>query len=111
MSSDPLYSCFMFWPDNEPLPEQGQIRPSDLFSTPVRIAPLVVKLCLISHGTLSTLLFLIQGTKVRSNTNRVTGFARNAAILTGGEGKFARHAIHVSVFYCSCLRRCSEGTL
>lgn len=34
VSSDPLYSCFMFWPDNEPLPEQGQIRPSDLFGAP-----------------------------------------------------------------------------
>ncbi|SRR5258708_2913901 len=48
VSSDPLYSCFMFWPDNEPLPEQGQIRPSNLFGAPVRIALLIVKLCLIS---------------------------------------------------------------
>jgi hypothetical protein len=41
VSSDPLFSCFMFWPDNEPLPEQGQIRPSSLIGVPVRIAPLV----------------------------------------------------------------------
>ena len=28
VSSDPLAPCIMYWPDNEPLPEQGQIRPS-----------------------------------------------------------------------------------
>jgi hypothetical protein len=49
VSSDPLYSCFLFWPDNEPLPELGQIRPSNIFCDPVRIVPLVVKLCLISR--------------------------------------------------------------
>ncbi|KAJ7931903.1 hypothetical protein B0H13DRAFT_1593762 [Mycena leptocephala] len=27
VSSDPLSPCIMFWPENEPLPEQGQIRP------------------------------------------------------------------------------------
>ncbi|PCH43070.1 hypothetical protein WOLCODRAFT_121468 [Wolfiporia cocos MD-104 SS10] len=27
ISSDPLAPCIMYWPDNEPLPEQGQIRP------------------------------------------------------------------------------------
>lgn len=37
VSSDPLSSCFLFWPDNEPLPEQGQIRPSTLVGFPVRI--------------------------------------------------------------------------
>ncbi|OBZ74991.1 hypothetical protein A0H81_05414 [Grifola frondosa] len=26
---DPLAPCVMYWPDNEPLPEQGQIRPID----------------------------------------------------------------------------------
>lgn len=30
VSSDPLNPCVMYWPDNEPLPEQGQIRPSGL---------------------------------------------------------------------------------
>ncbi|KAI9512156.1 hypothetical protein F5148DRAFT_1273909 [Russula earlei] len=34
VSSDPLSSCFLFWPDNEPLPEQGQIRPSSLVGVP-----------------------------------------------------------------------------
>lgn len=38
VSSDPLSSCFLFWPDNEPLPEQGQLRPSTLVGVPVRIA-------------------------------------------------------------------------
>ncbi|KAL1742084.1 hypothetical protein HDZ31DRAFT_44029 [Schizophyllum fasciatum] len=34
ISSDPLLPCFMFWPDNEPFPEQGQIRPSHLSGVP-----------------------------------------------------------------------------
>ncbi|KAF9561600.1 hypothetical protein CPC08DRAFT_425076 [Agrocybe pediades] len=35
ISSDPLSPCIMYWPDNEPFPEQGQIRPSGL----VGVAP------------------------------------------------------------------------
>jgi len=27
ISNDPLSPCILFWPDNEPFPEQGQIRP------------------------------------------------------------------------------------
>jgi hypothetical protein len=27
--------CIMYWPDNEPFPEQGQIRPSNLAGMPV----------------------------------------------------------------------------
>ncbi|KAF8621477.1 hypothetical protein AX15_007768 [Amanita polypyramis BW_CC] len=30
VSNDPLSPCIMYWPDNEPLPEQGQIRPGGL---------------------------------------------------------------------------------
>lgn len=30
ISNDPLAPCVMFWPDNEPLPEPGQIRPAQL---------------------------------------------------------------------------------
>ncbi|CAK5271778.1 unnamed protein product [Mycena citricolor] len=30
VSTDPLSPCIMYWPDNEPLPEQGQIRPGSL---------------------------------------------------------------------------------
>ncbi|KAG2005958.1 hypothetical protein CC2G_002323 [Coprinopsis cinerea AmutBmut pab1-1] len=30
ISSDPLSPCIMYWPDNEPFPEQGQIRPSNV---------------------------------------------------------------------------------
>lgn len=30
ISSDPLSPCIMYWPDNEPFPEQGQIRPGGL---------------------------------------------------------------------------------
>lgn len=43
VSSDPLSSCFLFWPDNEPLPEQGQIRPSDLVGFSVRTVVPVFK--------------------------------------------------------------------
>ncbi|KAJ7816206.1 hypothetical protein B0H14DRAFT_2374726 [Mycena olivaceomarginata] len=28
ISRDPLSPCIMCWPDNEPFPEQGQIRPT-----------------------------------------------------------------------------------
>lgn len=37
VSSDPLSPCIMYWPDNEPFPEQGQIRPSGLMGVPVRL--------------------------------------------------------------------------
>ncbi|KAJ7860571.1 hypothetical protein B0H14DRAFT_2441954 [Mycena olivaceomarginata] len=39
VSSDPLSQCIMYWPDNEPFPEQGQIRPTlpcDLSNLPIR---------------------------------------------------------------------------
>jgi len=35
ISSDPLSPCIMYWPDNEPFPEQGQIRPGNLVGVPV----------------------------------------------------------------------------
>ena len=35
ISSDPLSPCIMYWPDNEPFPEQGQIRPSGLVGVAV----------------------------------------------------------------------------
>ena len=36
VSSDPSVPCIMYWPDNEPFPEQGQIRPNTLAGVPVR---------------------------------------------------------------------------
>lgn len=36
ISSDPLTPTLMFWPDNEPLPEPGQIRPANLSNVHVR---------------------------------------------------------------------------
>ncbi|KAI0039523.1 hypothetical protein FA95DRAFT_1550342, partial [Auriscalpium vulgare] len=36
VSHDPVAPCVVFWPDNEPLPEQGQIRPSVVVGYPVR---------------------------------------------------------------------------
>lgn len=38
ISSDPLNPCILYWPDNEPFPEQGQIRPSGLVGVPVSLA-------------------------------------------------------------------------
>lgn len=35
ISTDPLSPCVMYWPDNEPFPEQGQIRPSTVMGVPV----------------------------------------------------------------------------
>lgn len=37
ISSDPLNPCIMFWPDNEPFPDQGQIRPSGLVGISVSV--------------------------------------------------------------------------
>ncbi|KIM77391.1 hypothetical protein PILCRDRAFT_825351 [Piloderma croceum F 1598] len=34
ISTDPLSPCVMYWPDNEPFPEQGQIRPSSIMGVP-----------------------------------------------------------------------------
>ncbi|KAL0952355.1 hypothetical protein HGRIS_006635 [Hohenbuehelia grisea] len=34
VSSDPMMPCIMYWPDNEPFPEQGQIRPSGITGSP-----------------------------------------------------------------------------
>jgi hypothetical protein len=34
VSTDPLSPCIIFWPDNEPFPEQSQIRPSILVGVP-----------------------------------------------------------------------------
>jgi hypothetical protein len=36
ISSNPLLPCVMYWPDNEPYPEQGQIRPQGPTGTQVR---------------------------------------------------------------------------
>lgn len=35
ISSDPLSPCIMWWPDNEPFPEQGQIRPNNVVGVAV----------------------------------------------------------------------------
>ncbi|KAI0790913.1 hypothetical protein C8Q75DRAFT_79525 [Abortiporus biennis] len=39
VSSDPLAPCIMYWPDNEPLPERGQVRP--LGSTMIQYPPII----------------------------------------------------------------------
>lgn len=37
VSNDPLAPCIIYWPDNEPFPEQGQIRPGGLVTSHVRL--------------------------------------------------------------------------
>ncbi len=49
----------------------------------------------LTRSIRSILLSSIQGTRVQLSTNQVTGFARNAIILTGEGEKSARRAIHV----------------
>ncbi|KZT03322.1 uncharacterized protein LAESUDRAFT_729349 [Laetiporus sulphureus 93-53] len=39
VSGDPMTPCIMYWPDNEPLPEQGQIRP--LGSSVISYPPII----------------------------------------------------------------------
>ncbi|CAL1698017.1 unnamed protein product [Somion occarium] len=39
ISTDPLMPCIMYWPDNEPLPERGQIRP--LGSAVIQYPPII----------------------------------------------------------------------
>ncbi|RDB23512.1 hypothetical protein Hypma_009234 [Hypsizygus marmoreus] len=39
ISSDPLAPCIMYWPDNEPFPEQGQIRPNGVVGVPCSQQP------------------------------------------------------------------------
>jgi hypothetical protein len=95
ISSDPLAPCILFWPDNEPRPEQGQIRPSSLVGVPVRLASLRAYACL-TRTIHSTLLSLIQAIEVRLNINPVIGYARNATISTGADGRSVRRAILVS---------------
>jgi hypothetical protein len=37
ISRDPMVPCIMYWPENEPLPEAGQMRPASLTGMPVRV--------------------------------------------------------------------------
>jgi hypothetical protein len=56
ISSDPLSPCVMYWPDNEPFPEQGQIRPSCMAGIAVCLSFLDISF--FSAFLLSPLLFL-----------------------------------------------------
>jgi hypothetical protein len=47
VSTDPLSPCIMYWPDNEPLPEPGQIRPSNLVGVAVRIEATHIRIILL----------------------------------------------------------------
>lgn len=43
ISTDPTAPCIMYWPDNEPLPERGQIRPSGSAVIQVRTLSLMMR--------------------------------------------------------------------
>ena len=53
VSSDPLSPCIMYWPDNEPFPEQGQIRPSGLVGVAVRFEAANTQHFIDDHGSSS----------------------------------------------------------
>ena len=55
VSSDPLSPCIVFWPDNEPFPEQSQIRPSNLVGIPVCVTFSYHSVCLDSWHSRSIL--------------------------------------------------------
>ncbi|PPQ90294.1 LOW QUALITY PROTEIN: hypothetical protein CVT25_013119 [Psilocybe cyanescens] len=71
ISSDPLSPCIMYWPDNEPFPEQGQIRPNGLIG--------VAQPPILNTGN-------------RGPISHVTGFARNATTLIGDDERSAKLA-------------------
>ena len=50
ISSDPMAPCVMYWPDNEPLPDKGQIRPFG--SAVIQVRTLVF--CLTCHALLAS---------------------------------------------------------
>ncbi|KAF8151194.1 hypothetical protein BJ912DRAFT_869510 [Pholiota molesta] len=94
ISSDPLSPCVMYWPDNEPFPEQGQIRPSCMAG----IAPPILNTG--NRGPISHVSFFFAcmlTTPKMAHSNRATGSARSATTSTGVGGKCARRAYRVRV--------------
>lgn len=73
VSSDPLAPSVLYWPDNEPFPEQGQIRPSHLTGLPVRRRFLLFDALIDQY--ISNHLFSTPATGAPSSTNRATGSA------------------------------------
>lgn len=72
VSRNPLSPCIIYWPDNEPLPEQGQIRPSG----PLGIPPPIVNTG--NKGSIIHVWFLRLQHIQLSNflpSNQVIGFA------------------------------------
>lgn len=53
ISSDSSAPCIMYWPDNEPFPDQGQIRPSNISGIPVSWAENLMMVRQLIH-TLAT---------------------------------------------------------
>lgn len=107
ISNDPLSPCVMYWPDNEPFPEQGQIRPSTLVGVPVSKKVPNLSICLTpcrpaaSHPeyresrTHISRMFRYHSYHAHyaqtMDSNLGTGFAKSAIILIGAAAKFARH--------------------
>lgn len=106
VSSDPLYSCFMFWPDNEPLPEQAQIRPSNIFGSTVRIALLGVKLGLISPHSQHPPI-LNTGNKGPIEHQPGDWVCKKCSYLNWRRRKVCQTCYPCEYFYCRYRRRCS----
>ncbi|KAI0087648.1 hypothetical protein BDY19DRAFT_892793 [Irpex rosettiformis] len=53
ISLDPMNPCVMYWPDNEPLPERGQIRPTGSAVTQVCFTQVLSPLPVLTAGSLS----------------------------------------------------------
>lgn len=78
VSTDPLAPCVMYWPDNEPLPEQGQLRPSGLLGIPVCSSHGPQVVFDIFDMASSTPRSSIPATADPSNTSLAIGFAGSA---------------------------------
>lgn len=96
ISTDPLAPCIMYWPDNEPLPDNGQVRPLGSAATQVRTSHCLSICCdplrdFSSSHPLSTL-----ATRVPPKNSRVIGIAEHAITSTGGVEKFVKRVTHVS---------------
>lgn len=97
VSTDPLAPCIMYWPDNEPLPDNGQVRPLGSAATQV-CAYLVHQPVALSYATLhSTHLSSTLATRVPLKNNPVIGIVVHAITSIGGVEKFVKRVTHVSL--------------
>jgi hypothetical protein len=81
ISSGTLPPCIMFWPDNEPLPELGQVRPSAGFSVTVCSTSTLTMTRARPHSAYYSILrSSTQAIAALSSINLGTGFVRSVTI-------------------------------